>query len=102
MACILIQLKYFHLKLKFDKTIIQQLINEYNLNFNHTYFFIEGNNVLGFQSGSYIFRQDIGLFDGKRWYSRAVVLDYLTLSGINFNDLDEGHVKNIEMYGIGF
>lgn len=101
LGCVLIQLKYFHLKLKFDKTSIQQLINEYNLNFNDTYFFIEGNAVLGFQSGSYIFRQNIGLFDGERWYSRSVVLDYLTLSGIGFKDLDEGHVKNIEMYGIG-
>lgn len=80
---------------------IKETIDKYNLDFNKTHFFIQSEHVHGFQIGSYIFRLYVGLFDGERWHSSPAVLDYLKITGIGFNQLDDGHVKNIEMYAIG-
>lgn len=94
---------YFYFKKNRDYTInddIKKNVDKYNLEFNKTYFFTASGHVHGFQIGSYMFRPGIGLFDGEHWYSASLVLDYLNQSGIGFNDLDAGHVKNIEMYGI--
>lgn len=95
---------YFYCKKNRESTInddIKRTIDKYHLEFNKTYFFTASGHVHGFQICSYMFRPEIGLFDGKRWYSAPLVLEYLNLSGIGFKDLDENHIKNIEMYSIG-
>jgi hypothetical protein len=80
---------------------IEKLVEQYQLDFSKTYFFTLEGSVTGFKTGQYTYRLGKGLFDGKRFYLSSVVLEYLNIMGINFNDLDEGHVKNIEMYSIG-
>jgi hypothetical protein len=51
--------------------------------------------------GKHSFEVDLGLKVGRRKYKPATVLDYLNIAGIGFKDLDDGHIKNIEMYSIG-
>jgi hypothetical protein len=103
LCCVLCFQIYLYYKKIMDTTLdkeIKKLVEQYQLDFSKTYFFTLEGSVTGFKTGQYTYRLGEGLFDGKRFYLSSVVLDYLNIMGINFNDLDEGHVKNIEMYGI--
>lgn len=103
LCCVLCFQIYLYYKKIMDTTLdkeIKKLVEQYQLDFSKTYFFTLEGSVTGFKTGQYTYRLGEGLFDGKRFYLSSVVLDYLNIMGINFHDLDEGHVKNIEMYGI--
>jgi hypothetical protein len=104
-AFTVIQLFFYYRKLKTRLNIVNKfvkvLISKYKLDFKKTEFFIQKDKVIEFKSGGYVFRLGEGLIDGERCYSPSIVFDYLNNMGISFNDLDEGHVKNIEMYAIG-
>lgn len=79
----------------------QKIIDTYRLDHNNTYSFFINNKVIGFMVGKHSFEVDLGLKVGRRNYKPATVLEYLTIAGIGFQDLDDGHIKNIEMYSIG-
>jgi hypothetical protein len=104
-AITIIQLFFYYIKFKKRSKIVNEFVNDlitkYKLDFKNTEFFIDKEKVIEFKSGGYVFRLGVGLLDGSRCYSPSIVFDYLNNMGISFNDLDEGHVKNIEMYGIG-
>jgi hypothetical protein len=79
----------------------QKIIDTYRLDHKDTYSFFINNKVIGFMVGKHSFEVDLGLKVGRRKYKPATVLDYLNIAGIGFKDLDDGHIKNIEMYSIG-
>lgn len=79
----------------------RKMIDGYHLDYHKTYFFLMNNKIIGFMIGNHSFEVDLGLKIGRRQYKPAIVLEYLEIAGIGFQDLDEGHVKNIEMYSIG-
>ena len=99
-----IQLFMYYRKFKRRSKIVDNfvkvLVDKYKLDFKKTEFFIDSDQVIEFKSGGYVFKLGVGLVDGERCYPPSVVLDYFNITGIGFNDLDEGHVKNIEMYGM--
>jgi len=103
-AITVIQLFFYYIKFKKRSKIVNEFVNvlitKYKLDFKNTEFFIDKEKVIEFKSGGYVFRLGIGLLDGERCYSPSVVFDYLNIAGIGFNELDAGHVKNIEMYAI--
>lgn len=77
---------------------ISLLRKRYNLDIKKTYFFADLA-VTSFKINSYLFSIPLGLMINNRWYSESIVFDYLNIAGIGFNDLDDGHIRNIEMYG---
>jgi hypothetical protein len=79
----------------------QKIIDTYRLDHKSTYSFFINNKVIGFMVGKHSFEVGLGLKVGRRKYKPAIVLEYLNIAGIGFKDLDEGHIKNIEMYAIG-
>lgn len=79
---------------------IDYLKSKYNLNVDNTYYFIMNNKIVAFLVGKYTFDIMDGLVIGNRKYKLSSVVEYLEIAGIGFDDLNEGHVKNIEMYGI--
>jgi hypothetical protein len=79
----------------------QKIIDTYRLDHKDTYSFFINNKVIGFMVGKHSFEVDLGLKVGRRKYKPATVLEYLNIAGIGFQDLDDGHIKNIEMYSIG-
>jgi hypothetical protein len=79
----------------------QKIIDTYRLDHKNTYSFFINNKVIGFMVGKHSFEVDLGLKVGRRKYKPATVLEYLNIAGIGFQDLDDGHIKNIEMYSIG-
>lgn len=79
----------------------QKIIDTYRLDHKNTYSFFINNKIIGFMVGKHSFEVNLGLKVGRRKYKPAIVLEYLNIAGIGFKDLDEGHIKNIEMYSIG-
>lgn len=79
----------------------QKIIDTYHLEHKNTYSFFINNKIIGFMVGKHSFEVDLGLKVGRRNYKPATVLEYLNIAGIGFQDLDDGHIKNIEMYSIG-
>lgn len=77
------------------------MIDAYHLDGHNTYFFMMNDKIIGFIIGNHSFEVDLGLKIGRRKYKPATVLEYLNIAGIGFQDLDDGHIKNIEMYSIG-
>lgn len=73
---------------------------KYNLDLHKTYFCLINNTIVSFVIGKYTFDVVGGLIVGKRKYRPSIILDYFKIMEIGFHDLDDGHVKNIEMYGI--
>ena len=90
---------------KYDQPSIkdqkQKIIDSYHLDPQKTCCFVMNSKIIGFMVGQHSFEVDLGLKIGKREYKPATVLEYLHIAGIGFKDLDEGHIKNIEMYSIG-
>lgn len=99
-----IQLFMYYRKFKIRSKIVDNFVNvlvdKYKLDLKKTEFFIDSDQVIEFRSGGYVFKLGVGLVDGERCYRPSVVLDYFNITGIGFNDLNEWHVKNIEMYGM--
>lgn len=79
---------------------IDYLKSKYNLNVDNTYYFIMNNKIVAFLVGKYTFDIMDGLVIGNRKYKLSSVVEYLEIAGIGFEDLNDGHVKNIEMYEI--
>lgn len=79
---------------------IDHLKSKYNLNADNTYYFIINNKVVAFLVGKYTFDIMDGLIIGEHKYKLSAVVEYLEMADIGFDDLNDGHVKNIEMYGI--
>ena len=79
---------------------IDYLKSKYNLNVDNTYYFIMDHKVVAFLVGKYSFDIMDGLVVGNKKYKLSLVMEYLEIADIGFNDLDEYHVKNIEMYGV--
>ena len=78
---------------------VDLMIKKFNLDRNKTYFF--GDIALSsFKVNQYVYFAFMGLAINDRYYSPEVILDYFNMVGISFNDLDEGHAKNIEMYNV--
>lgn len=79
----------------------QSTVDTYNLKYQDTYFFKMNNKIVGFSVGKNSFEVDLGLKVGRKRFKPEIVLEYLSIAGIGFHDLDDGHIKNIEMYSIG-
>ena len=79
----------------------QSIIDTYRLNYQYTYFFKMNNKIIGFVVGKNSFEVDLGLKVGRKRLKPEIVLEYLSIVGIGFHELDDGHIKNIEMYAIG-
>lgn len=78
---------------------VSLMIKKFDLDRSKTYFF--GDIALSsFKVNQYVYWVTFGLAINDRYYSSEVILDYFNMVGINFNDLDEGHAKNIEMYNV--
>lgn len=75
-------------------------VDKYQLDLKHTYFFTRKNQITCFVIGHYKFDLYEGLIVGNRSYKFSLLKDYLNIAGIGFHELDDGHIKNIEMYGI--
>lgn len=75
-------------------------IEKYKLDANKTYFYAKQNSITGFVVGNYKIDLYQGLKVGEHNYKLSLLLDYLNIAGIGFHELDDGHIKNIEMYGI--
>lgn len=75
-------------------------VQKYHLDIENTYFFTQASSVIGFIINDNIFDLHRGLSVGTKYYSFSLILEYLNLAGIGFTDLDDGHIKNIEMYGV--
>lgn len=90
--------KYAQLSLNDQR---KKMIDAYHLDGHNTYFFMMNDKIIGFIIGNHSFEVDLGLKIGRRKYKPATVLEYLNIAGIGFQDLDDGHIKNIEMYSIG-
>lgn len=79
---------------------IEHLREKYNLNVDSTYYFIMDHKVVAFLVGKYSFDIIDGLVVGNQKYKLSSVVEYLEIAGIGFDDLNDGHVKNMEMYAI--
>lgn len=79
----------------------QSTIDTYHLKYQDTYFFKMNNKIVGFSVGKNSFEVDLGLKVGRKRFTPEIVLEYLSIAGIEFHELDDGHIKNIEMYAIG-
>jgi hypothetical protein len=79
----------------------QSTIDTYHLKYQDTYFFKMNNKIIGFSVGKNSFEVDLGLKIGRKRFTPEIVLEYLSIAGIEFHELDDGHIKNIEMYAIG-
>jgi len=79
---------------------IEYHVQKYQLDTNNTYFFTQASSVIGFIINDNIFDLHRGLSVGTKYYSFPLILEYLNLAGIGFTDIDDGHIKNIEMYGV--
>lgn len=79
---------------------IDYLRSKYNLNVESTYYFIMDHKVVAFLVGKYSFDIMDGLVVGNKKYKLSLVVEYLEMADIGFDDLNDGHVKNIEMYGV--
>lgn len=78
---------------------VSLMIRKFSLDRGKTYFF--GDIALSsFKVNKYVYSVAMGLAINDRYYSPEVILDYFNMVGISFNDLDEGHAKNIEMYNV--
>ncbi len=95
--CILFYRHFFKNRIEHG---VDLMIKKFNLDRRKTYFF--GDIALSsFKVNQYVYFVFMGLEINKRYYSSEVVMEYFNMAGIGFNDLDEGHAKNIEMYAIG-
>lgn len=79
----------------------KSIIDTYHLNYQDTYFFKMNNKIIGFSIGKNSFEVDLGLKVGSKRFKPEIVLEYLSIADIGFHELDDGHIKNIEMYAIG-
>lgn len=79
----------------------QTTIDTYHLKYQDTYFFKMNNKIVGFVVGKNSFEVDLGLKVGRKRFKPEIVLEYLSIADIGFHELDDGHIKNIEMYAIG-
>lgn len=79
---------------------IDYLISKYNLPLQDTHFCRVRNNIVSFVIGNYTFDIFSGLRVGCRSYKMSLVTEYLSEAGISFDDLNDGHIQNIEMYGV--
>lgn len=79
----------------------QSTIDTYHLKYQNTYFFKMNHKIVGFVVGKNSFEVDLGLKVGRKRFTPEIVLEYLSIAGIEFHELDDGHIKNIEMYAIG-
>jgi hypothetical protein len=78
---------------------VSLMVRRFNLDRKKTYFF--GDIALSsFRVNEYFYFVALGLVINDRYYSSDVLLDYFNMVGINFNDLNENHIRNIEMYNI--
>jgi hypothetical protein len=92
----------YHAKLTSNKLkdSVKKISADFKLDTN-TYFLIFEDKIQGFTNGHYSFCVYEGLSVSGRSYNPSIVLEYFNLTGIGFQELDEGHIKNIEMYAIG-
>lgn len=79
---------------------IDYLTDKYNLDLKETHFCRVRNDIVSFVIGKYTFDIVKGLCVGYRNYKMSLVSEYLNAAGIGFNDLNDGHIQNIEMYGL--
>jgi len=79
---------------------IDYLIDKYDLDLNGTHFCMMHNDIVSFIIGKYTFDTLRGLCVGYRSYKMSLISEYLNEAGIGFNDLNDGHIQNIEMYGL--
>jgi hypothetical protein len=79
---------------------IDYLTDKYHLDLKETYFCILRNDIVSFVIGNYTFDTVSGLTVATRKYNISLVMEYFKIADIGFRDLNEGHIKNIEMYGI--
>lgn len=79
---------------------IDYLISKYNLKLKETHFCRVRNDIVSFVIGNYTFDIFSGLRVGYRSYKMSLVTEYLSEAGISFDDLNDGHIQNIEMYGV--
>lgn len=75
------------------------MIRRFNLDRRKTRFF--GDIALSsFKVNGYVYFVSSGLVINDRYYSSSVLIDYFNMAGIGFHELNDSHVKNIEMYNI--
>lgn len=79
---------------------IDYLISKYHLQLKETHFCRVKNDIVSFVIGKYTFDVLRGLVVGCRNYKMSLVTEYLIEAGIGFDDLNDGHIQNIEMYGV--
>lgn len=75
-------------------------VQKYQLDPKNTYFFTQASSVIGFIVNDNVFDLHKGLSVGDRYYSFSLILEYLNIAGIGFTEIDDQHIKNIEMYGM--
>lgn len=78
---------------------VSLMLRQFNLDRRKTCFF--GDIALSsFKVNGYVYFVSSGLVINDRYYSSSVLIDYFNMAGIGFHELNDSHVKNIEMYNI--
>lgn len=101
-AIFLAQCRSYYNKIKEIKEInakIYSLIEQFNLDKDKTKFFVDGC-LEAFEINEYLYFIHLGLMVDGRIYNKNTVMDYFNVTGISFNDLNNGHITSIQMYGV--